>query len=141
MRKSLLFAFALAASPAGAQGLPAGFASTTVTANLAWPTRMAFAPGGRLFILEQAGRIRVVKDGQLLAAPFATVTTETSVVSNSEEGLLGLAVDPAFADNGYVYVYYTALSPSNHQPRPRAPAYPRRRNRRQHILEAEETSE
>src|SRR5678816_835134 len=59
----------------------------------------------RLFIVEQAGRIRIVKAGALLATPFLDITTR--VVSGGERGLLSLAFDPAYATNGRFYVYYT----------------------------------
>jgi glucose/arabinose dehydrogenase len=59
----------------------------------------------RLFIVEQAGRIRIVKDGALLATPFLDITAR--VVSGGERGLLSLAFDPAYATNGRFYVYYT----------------------------------
>jgi glucose/arabinose dehydrogenase len=70
---------------------------------------MAFLPDGRLLILEQGGKIRVLKNGQLLPTPFISVKTNDAVVSNGEEGLLGLAIDPNFSQNGYVYVYYTIM--------------------------------
>src|SRR6185436_19527363 len=59
----------------------------------------------RLFVVEQAGRIRIVKDGVLLATPFLDITAR--VVSGGERGLLSLAFDPAYATNGRFYVYYT----------------------------------
>jgi hypothetical protein len=59
----------------------------------------------RLFIVEQAGRIRIVKAGTLLATPFLDITSR--VVSGGERGLLSLAFDPAYATNGRFYVYYT----------------------------------
>jgi glucose/arabinose dehydrogenase len=68
---------------------------------------MALAPDGRIFVAEQAGRLRVIKDGALLSAPFLTVP----VTSDGERGLLGVTVDPGFAVNRFVYVYYTAASP------------------------------
>jgi len=71
---------------------------------------MEFAPDGRLFVCEQAGALRVVKNGTLLPTPFVTVPTTTA----GERGLLGIAFDPAFALNGFVYVYYTATSPAVH---------------------------
>jgi glucose/arabinose dehydrogenase len=52
----------------------------------------------------------VVKDGVLLATPFLTVT----VASAGERGLLGIAFDPGFATNHFVYVYYTAVTPTVH---------------------------
>jgi glucose/arabinose dehydrogenase len=71
---------------------------------------MQFAPDGRLFVCEQGGRLRVIKEGALLPAPFVTL----SVNALGERGLLGVAFDPAFATNRYVYVYYTATTPTIH---------------------------
>ena len=69
-----------------------------------WATAMAFAPDGRLFVCLQSGQVRVInKDGVLLANPFVTL----SVDSNGERGLLGVAFDPNFASNHYVYLYHT----------------------------------
>lgn len=90
--------------------VPSGFAQTTIVSGLASPTAMAFAPDGRLFVATQGGALRVVKDGSLLPTPFLTVT----VSSSGERGLLGVAFDPAFATNRYVYVYYTATTPVLH---------------------------
>jgi glucose/arabinose dehydrogenase len=96
------------ASPAAAATLPSGFAETQIATGLASPTAMAFSPDGRLFVAEQGGRLRVIKNGTLLAAPFVTL----SVNSAGERGLLGIAFDPGFAFNQYVYLYYTtATSP------------------------------
>ena len=103
-------AFLAVVAPGGAATLPAGFAETRVATGLASPTAMTFAPDGRLFIAEQGGRLRVVKNGTLLATPFLTV----SVNSAGERGLLGVAFDPNFAVNRYVYVYYTTASSPVH---------------------------
>jgi len=61
---------------------------------------------GRVFILEQTGLIRIVKNGQLNATPFLDLST---VIDNSanEQGLLGLAFHPDYNNNGYFYVNYT----------------------------------
>jgi glucose/arabinose dehydrogenase len=59
----------------------------------------------RLFIVEQPGRIRIVKSGVLLPTPFLDITAR--VVSGGERGLLSMAFDPAYATNGRFYVYYT----------------------------------
>jgi glucose/arabinose dehydrogenase len=107
---ALLCGVALFAAQARAATLPSGFNETLVATGLASPTTMQFAPDGRLFISEQGGRLRVVKDGALLAAPFLTVTVDSS----GERGLLGIAFDPAFNSNHFVYVYYTATSPAAH---------------------------
>jgi glucose/arabinose dehydrogenase len=60
---------------------------------------------GRLFVLEQPGRIRILTDGALLARPFLDLTSQ--VLSGGERGLLGLAFHPAFASNGRFFVNYT----------------------------------
>jgi glucose/arabinose dehydrogenase len=60
---------------------------------------------GRLFIVEQPGRIRVAKNGQLTAAPFLDLTA--LVQFGGEQGLLGLAFHPQFRDNGLFFVNYT----------------------------------
>jgi glucose/arabinose dehydrogenase len=100
----------LAGPQAQPSTLPAGFSATLVASGLASPTAMQFAPDGRLFVAEQGGRLRVIKDGALLTTPFLTVT----VSSVGERGLLGVAFDPDFSTNHYVYVYYTATSPAIH---------------------------
>jgi len=93
-----------AAVPASlAATLPTGFAETQVATGLAAPTAMAFSPDGRLFVTEQGGRLRVIKNGTLLGTPFLTV----SVNSAGERGLLGVAFHPNFPLNQYIYVYYT----------------------------------
>ena len=71
---------------------------------------MTFAPDGRLFVGEQDGTLRVVKNGALLPTPFVTLPVNAS----GERGLLGVAFDPSFQTNGFVYVYYTASSPTVH---------------------------
>jgi glucose/arabinose dehydrogenase len=61
---------------------------------------------GRLFILEQVGRIRIVRDGVLAGAPYLDLTDRVGSSAN-EQGLLGLAFHPAYADNGTFFVNYT----------------------------------
>jgi glucose/arabinose dehydrogenase len=62
---------------------------------------------GRIFVLEQPGRIRVIKNGNLLATPFLNIQ---SIVKStgSEQGLLALAFHPSYSTNGKFYVAYTA---------------------------------
>jgi glucose/arabinose dehydrogenase len=98
------------AAPLHAATLPQGFSETLVANGLSAPTAMEFAHDGRLFVCEQAGALRVIKNGTLLPTPFVTVPT----TSAGERGLLGIAFDPAFALNGFVYVYYTATTPAVH---------------------------
>ncbi|MBI2758507.1 MAG: PQQ-dependent sugar dehydrogenase [Chloroflexi bacterium] len=61
---------------------------------------------GRMFILEQVGRIRVVENGQLIGTPFLDISDLVGNTGN-EQGLLGLAFHPNFKDNPYLYVNYT----------------------------------
>ena len=88
---------------AAAATLPSGFQETIVASGLATPTAMALAPDGRIFVCQQGGQLRVIKNGALLTTPFVTLTVDRT----GERGLLGVALDPAFATNGFVYVYYT----------------------------------
>ena len=89
------------------QALPEGYRVEEYASGLRRPVAMAFAPDGRLFVTEQhTGNIRLVVDGELLPQPFATV--ERLFVSH-EAGLLGIAIDPDFEENHYVYVFYNAI--------------------------------
>ena len=90
---------------------PAGFSDRLVASGLNLPTKMEFAPDGRLFVSEKDGMIRVIEEnGTLLPAPFASL----SVNSEGERGLLGIAFDPNFASNRYLYVFYTTGSEPVH---------------------------
>ena len=113
MRRSIatgiLLLFGLVAEPAAAV-LPSGFSESLVASGISNPTAMAFAPDGRLFVCQQGGQLRVIKDGTLLPAPFVSLTVNAS----GERGLLGVAFDPNFAVNHFVYVYYTATTPAIH---------------------------
>jgi len=88
----------------GAAMLPANFARSQVVGGLASPTAMEFVPDGRLLVAEQRGTLRVVKAGGKLAT-FLDISSR--VASAGERGLLGIAFDPAFPNNHYVYLYYT----------------------------------
>ena len=117
MRRFLSFsAAALVASSLISTGLPGGGLLTGLSAQstfqidrsyvtgLSSPTGMKFAPDGRLFVTEQGGAVRIITPGgQLLSTPFMTV----GVRSDGERGLLGLAFDPTFTSNGYIYLFYT----------------------------------
>src|SRR5215468_5493483 len=74
MVAALAVVVALLAIPAGAgaAALPTGFVETPLTTALTAPTAMTFAPDGRLFVAEQGGTLRVIKNGTLLAQPFLT---------------------------------------------------------------------
>ena len=101
--------FILVSARAIAANLPTGFTEVQVGGNLSGSlTAMAFAPDGRLFVCQQGGQLRVIKNGVLLSTPFVSLTVDSS----GERGLLGIAFDPNFATNHYLYGYYTvATSP------------------------------
>jgi glucose/arabinose dehydrogenase len=85
--------------------LPAGFTDNAVAA-VGGPTSLAFTPDGRLLVTTQTGTVRVIVNNQLLPTPALTLGT-ARLCSNFERGLLGIAIDPQFAQNGFVYLYYT----------------------------------
>jgi glucose/arabinose dehydrogenase len=93
--------------------LPAGFSESVVAGSLTEPTAMDFSPDGRLFVAEQPGTLVVFQNGALDQANFFCDTPLT-VNFLGERGLLGLAFDPQFATNRFVYVYYTATTPTVH---------------------------
>lgn len=79
-----------------------------VATALRQPVGLAAPTGdGRLFILEQPGRIRVVKDGNLLATPFLDISNQVNA-TDEEQGLLGLAFHPNYAQNGRFFIHYSA---------------------------------
>lgn len=90
--------------------VPSGFLQEQLAGGMTSPTAMALAPDGRIFITEQQGAVRIVKNNQLLSTPFTHVTTDSS----GESGLLGIVLDPHFEQNGYVYIYYRSKTPFPH---------------------------
>src|SRR3954470_3024576 len=85
-----------------ASTLPAGFAESVYVAGFDTPTAQAFAPDGRLFVLEKAGNVRVVTAaGALTSTPFVHLTVDTT----QDRGLVALAFDPNFQANGYLYLW------------------------------------
>lgn len=77
----------------------------TVTAGLEHPWSMAFLPDGRLLVTERPGRLRIIKDGALLAQAVAGLPP---IEARGQGGLLDIALHPHFAENGWVYLSYTA---------------------------------
>jgi glucose/arabinose dehydrogenase len=88
-----------------AGALPSGFTQETVIGGLSYPTAFAFLPDGRILIAEQFGVVRIYKNGALLPTPFIDI--DAKVNHYTDRGLIGIAVDPNFATNGYVYLSYT----------------------------------
>lgn len=84
-------------------------------ANVLTPlSSMAFTPDGRLFYNEKnTGEMRIMKDNKTLSKPFATMT---DVYVDWEQGLLGVAIDPKYKENRFVYAYYTAINEQTKAP-------------------------
>ena len=82
----------------------------TVATGLSRPTAFALAPDGRIFVAEQTGNIRIIRNGQLLSTALLSLQVNTLV----NRGILGLTLDPNFANNGYLYVYYTVATGTPH---------------------------
>jgi glucose/arabinose dehydrogenase len=91
---------------------PANFTSETLLTNLNEPTAVSFLPDGRMLVLERYGRVHLAEAGASTVNPtaFIDLTTNTNT-DQGERGLTGIAVDPQFATNGYVYFFYTSNSP------------------------------
>jgi glucose/arabinose dehydrogenase len=86
--------------------LPDGFEETIVAQGFNTPTSMTFTPDGRLFVAQKTGTIRVIENGNLRNDPLISLP----VTTYGETGVQGIVVDPNFATNGYVYVYYSKSS-------------------------------
>ena len=83
-----------------------GFSERLVATGIPNATAMEFAPDGRLFVLQQTGQLRVIQNGRLLPRPALRIRVD----STGERGLLGIAFDPSFAANGFVYLYHTTAT-------------------------------
>ncbi len=111
---SLMFA-SMGQIPVKAQVVldPANIQFTEVTSGLTQPVFITHAGdgSGRQFIVERAGRIRIIKNGVLLSTPFLDIHTLVNS-SGSEQGLLALAFHPNYASNGQFYTVHTVQNGS-----------------------------
>jgi glucose/arabinose dehydrogenase/PKD repeat protein len=101
---TLLVSLIVAPAAPVSAAVPQGFTDSLVV-DVPGPTALAFTPDGRMLVTTQGGELRVVK-GTTLVSP-AALTLGSQVCSNFERGLLGVAVDPQFASNGYIYLFYS----------------------------------
>lgn len=108
---SLLMSSCILFNQVSAQTLPSGFTQVQVASGITNPTVMSFSPDGRLFVAGQSGVMRVIKNGVLLTKPFISL----SVNASGERGLLGIAFDPNFNSNNYLYLYYTLPTAANNR--------------------------
>ncbi|MBX2973160.1 MAG: PQQ-dependent sugar dehydrogenase [Flavobacteriales bacterium] len=107
--RQVLFAALLPAAPLFAQ-TPVTIALEDFASGLSGPVDIAHCGDARLFVVEQAGRIKVVEpEGIVRDVPFLDITDRVNAAGN-EQGLLGLAFDPNYATNRRFYVNYTAGS-------------------------------
>jgi putative heme-binding domain-containing protein len=90
--------------------LPTGFKATVTASGLTGATALEVAPDGRVFVCEQTGALRVIKNGKLLAEPFVKLPVD----STWERGLIGVTVAPDFPRTPHVFVCYVAAKPYPH---------------------------
>ncbi len=102
---AVLLVLPLLPGSAGATTLPAGFGQELVASGFSAPTSFAFLPDGRILVAEKSGLVRIVKNGAVLATPFIDIRDRVN--DYWDRGLLGIAADPDFAVNGFVYLLYT----------------------------------
>ena len=100
----LMLGILLHAKPAAATTLPPGFEDQLV-APVGLPTALAPTPDGRLLVANKSGRLRVFKEGT--SGTTLALDISGRICANSERGLVGVAVDPNFSANRYVYLFYT----------------------------------
>jgi glucose/arabinose dehydrogenase len=107
-----LLTLGMVSAPHGQAAPPDDFQTSLVVGDgLNGPSGFEIAPDGRIFILERSGKIKIVKNGELLPTPFADLPSEDT----GDRGLIGIAFDPDFGvSNHYVYFYYTGHDLLNH---------------------------
>lgn len=111
MKKIILIVCAgLWAGVAGGQSLQA------FVSNLDKPVDFAADPtdDARFYVVEQSGRVRVIENGELLKDPFFEVDRSNFESGGWEQGLLGIALDPKFAENRRVYLNFTGAKGATH---------------------------
>jgi glucose/arabinose dehydrogenase len=112
-----LRALLVSAAPAVPGGIDLGVSAQLYAEGLAEPVDIAFTglPGDtRMFVVERDGRIKIVQsNGTVLATPFLDIDDRVMAENYTEEGLLGLAFAPNYAESGHFYVYYTTNQGNN----------------------------
>src|SRR5262245_10910365 len=110
MRRPVLLAilstFVLFTTPGLAAPTVPGFFEESVASGLSYPTGIAFLPDGRFLAIEQGGGLYLVEIGSAPAL-VTTIPVAPFPCNDFEAGLLGIAVDPDFSSNGYIYLYRT----------------------------------
>lgn len=93
--------------------VPADFAKVTLASGLASPIKMAIAGDGRVFLIHRGGTVQVLKPGA--SSPLPILKLAVPAGANNEDGLLGIALDPGFAANRRIWLYYTPASPMGYR--------------------------
>src|SRR4051812_15381154 len=107
IRRVLLAAASVSIAAAAATTASAEPRVETVASELEIPWELAFLPDGRALVTERPGRVRLLtRAGRLRPLPVARVP----VSARGEGGLLGLALDPAFSADHFVYLYFTTAA-------------------------------
>jgi glucose/arabinose dehydrogenase len=102
---------AVTVSFGGTRDLPRGFTKDeSWIVGLTSATAFTVAADGRMFVAQQGGALRVVKNGVLLPTPFM----QLNVDATGERGLIGVTLHPDFAGNGWIYAYYTTMEGGTH---------------------------
>ena len=98
---------ALLGAPSGAAGqeIPDSAIVTVIAQGLQTVWALAEAPDGRLFVTEHGGLVRTIVEGELAHEPWPELAVHE--VLGDEAGLMGVAIDPDFASNGFVYLCYS----------------------------------
>jgi putative heme-binding domain-containing protein len=94
----------------GTLSLPEGFRADVIATGFTGATAFELAADGRIFVCEQTGRLRVIKKGKLLPAPFVKLPVD----STWERGLIGVTLAPDFPKTPHVFVCYVAAKPYPH---------------------------
>lgn len=111
MRRTAAFWVIILASfffivPSVVQAAPPANFQTTLIAGSGFngATTFSFSPDGRIFILERTGKVKIFKNGQVLPTPFVDLPS----AGTGDRGLIGIAFDPDYANNKWVYFWYTS---------------------------------
>lgn len=94
----------------GTLTLPPGFKAEVAAGGFTGATAFEIAPDGRIFVCEQTGSLRVIKNGKLLEKPFVNLPVE----AKWERGLIGVTVAPDFPNTPHVFVCYVSAKPYTH---------------------------
>lgn len=108
MKNIFLFVFALFVAVAGKAQT---YTTTTPITGLSYPVAFTFTPDGRYLVTEKGGIIKIFNPDGSSIGNFYNLTDST--FNDFERGLLGIEVDPDFANNHYVYAYYNHRYPNN----------------------------